>query len=1039
MPVTPLSTPLKTEYKPLGLEAFAQPLSQMAAQFDAVSAELEDTDYTLSRLSQDDPKAKELLGKYEDEAAKISEDLLKNQNYRQAHNRIKKLNKKFAKDIEVQAYKSNYTLNTDLIKQADKLYNEKKITHNEYQNWLYYQQNSYKGAMFDPSTGQYTKPNTSLPAMSQEEAIEDRVKELAGMAATQEREWIEFVGGTDPATADRLKKTLKSKDANQIKSEIRNYLLNSDRFKNYVVDKAKYEFYRNNDMSKKQNAAAGKNPYEYSENLIQDFQDRNQAQLEVLQKALPSATGDQKISIENSINAIQDNLNNFNEQYQSIQNPEELEQLASQVYKEQALGYFDRIAGAGADIVDFNKTGLSYTENTESAARRKKANDEYKEIGNVATTVTQLGPADADKYKISSGTPGIGTQEENLALGIGNNLTNDMIEAKENLYSQSPKLPDTETVFTPETKGFIESGGLTNGKMLANSGLTADNILEIETATEAYALIGQGKQAQSTIKKNRDSYASLQNQLSTTQDPAERNRIQSQMSALAEETAEAQLAVDSQLKVLDNLIKSGDFSGFSRTSTFVEGMGPYPENLKSNAEIEIQKYKENKSQYKNPIELMDAILTMSKDEINIGAPLTAEQETLKNTSSSDIQKLNTELQTLKEEASRRRYTWDDPNKPTTFATQQERDRRDYVVNRIGEIENNLETIQDLNDVPFNIETKGTTGRRNISTIRNIVERYERLFKIESPTVVTPTALVINDRANKLTDDTFKEEVEIIKANSVGSNKFYSVENYNALTGEHNKKEDQGYNLDFYEENPKLVGYSEGNPVYQYTLKPDFANNKYSSVGIAKKIASGGFVIETPSDRARAINDYDKASFYANNPVDLYIVASGVNLNPKEKAAQKYADIYTYGDEDAKKNMLDNYASIGLIASPNRKAYHENAEYLQDKLKNNQNSQNIYEPPAVWKDNEDGTETGYGINYVTQNGKLYARVIPVIKEGMDLTYDMNNIITQEMSYKNSLPLAMFKLNLQFGAGSEADIPEVSSGMRTTPFVPAFLQP
>ena len=45
----------------------------------------------------------------------------------------------------------------------------------------------------------------------------------------------------------------------------------------------------------------------------------------------------------------------------------------------------------------------------------------------------------------------------------------------------------------------------------------------------------------------------------------------------------------------------------------------------------------------------------------------------------------------------------------------------------------------------------------------------------------------------------------------------------------------------------------------------------------------------------------------------------------------------------------------------------------------------------------------------------------------------------MSDKNSLPLAMFKLNLQVGAGSEADIPEVSSGMRTTPFVPAFLQP
>ena len=28
--ITPYSTPLKTEYKPLGLEAIAQPLSQMS-------------------------------------------------------------------------------------------------------------------------------------------------------------------------------------------------------------------------------------------------------------------------------------------------------------------------------------------------------------------------------------------------------------------------------------------------------------------------------------------------------------------------------------------------------------------------------------------------------------------------------------------------------------------------------------------------------------------------------------------------------------------------------------------------------------------------------------------------------------------------------------------------------------------------------------------------------------------------------------------------------------------------------------------------
>ena len=61
MAVNPLSTPLKTEYKPLGLEAFAQPLSDMQAKFDTVKQEIEAADFALSRLSQDDPRAKELL------------------------------------------------------------------------------------------------------------------------------------------------------------------------------------------------------------------------------------------------------------------------------------------------------------------------------------------------------------------------------------------------------------------------------------------------------------------------------------------------------------------------------------------------------------------------------------------------------------------------------------------------------------------------------------------------------------------------------------------------------------------------------------------------------------------------------------------------------------------------------------------------------------------------------------------------------------------------------------------------------------------
>ena len=63
MPITPLSTPLKTEYKPLGLEAFAEPLSQMQAKFDLTKNEIDKTKYAINSFgSADKERANKLLG-----------------------------------------------------------------------------------------------------------------------------------------------------------------------------------------------------------------------------------------------------------------------------------------------------------------------------------------------------------------------------------------------------------------------------------------------------------------------------------------------------------------------------------------------------------------------------------------------------------------------------------------------------------------------------------------------------------------------------------------------------------------------------------------------------------------------------------------------------------------------------------------------------------------------------------------------------------------------------------------------------------------
>ena len=61
MPITPYTTPLKTEYKPLGIDKFFEPLSQMQSKYDVAKTQIDDTRFKLARMSQDDSSAAPIL------------------------------------------------------------------------------------------------------------------------------------------------------------------------------------------------------------------------------------------------------------------------------------------------------------------------------------------------------------------------------------------------------------------------------------------------------------------------------------------------------------------------------------------------------------------------------------------------------------------------------------------------------------------------------------------------------------------------------------------------------------------------------------------------------------------------------------------------------------------------------------------------------------------------------------------------------------------------------------------------------------------
>lgn len=106
--LTPISTPYTSDYKPLGLESFAAPLSKMQEKFDVAKSEIDKTKYALSRMSQDDERAKKLLLDLDSKTNELSQNLSRSGNYREATQQLKNLNEWFNSNKELSGMRSNY-------------------------------------------------------------------------------------------------------------------------------------------------------------------------------------------------------------------------------------------------------------------------------------------------------------------------------------------------------------------------------------------------------------------------------------------------------------------------------------------------------------------------------------------------------------------------------------------------------------------------------------------------------------------------------------------------------------------------------------------------------------------------------------------------------------------------------------------------------------------------------------------------------------------------------------------------------------------
>jgi len=254
MPISPYSTPIQYEYKPLNLSAFAAPLSEMQQKFDIATDLVDTTDFAIENLpyGTDPERAKELMKIVKGKRDELAKNLSETKNYKQAITKLKELNNLWQKDPELNALQYN----AKLWAQRDKEERERidkpgGITRDQYIQWRNSEINQYKkgeGAKFSATAadkeGTYNVITGSTGRLADlDKEFRDLQIEIAKMNPEKSISYFTQNGvSMSPEEKVSFQTTIDSKNAGEIARETEKYLRQIPKFKDWGTEVAKYNF-----------------------------------------------------------------------------------------------------------------------------------------------------------------------------------------------------------------------------------------------------------------------------------------------------------------------------------------------------------------------------------------------------------------------------------------------------------------------------------------------------------------------------------------------------------------------------------------------------------------------------------------------------------------------------------------------------------------------------------------------------------------------------------------------------------------------------
>lgn len=931
MAITPLSTPLKTEYKPLGFEAFAQPLSKMSENYEKALADVMNTDYEINRLSKDDPRAKALLTELDQKTSDMAANLMQTKNYSQASQKLLQFNKAFNKSPELSAIKGNYETLKKAKEEMRKKVAENKATEQDYKLWDFMVNNEFQGTNFDKATGEYKAINAAVLGDNEETNLRKEAREVAAMEKEDAKEYLKGNLQLNAFQTQQFLEKIKGIDKDKVANDITPWLLASDKYRNWSDQDATLKWYY-------QAHQGGEESERFKLGVIDNVSQQLVRQKEHIDDKLktPNLPAEQVKAYQEAKAKVEEEGKQLANRVQLAQQNGTTDDLSKELFIDNARNRFNVIGDVIGSVVSYKEQSLSSKEITDPVAQAAytEAKTKIKDMPEIVNAVSALTQEGIDTPLMSG----------NSTSTLDELYANDKGFGGFNAYEQMDKTtPDS----VPELKKFNV------GREQTYTGEEAEASVKSlytkrETAKNLYVINDRNFQFTNKQKDLGDQAALLLQQK-------------------AGKSLEEQKEIDDKI---------------GKLYTQREGLAILNAN-------------ENQTLYR----ITDALVNSSSTP-----------------------------QTIKD-------LWVESGKDATVFTSK------LKTNVYKDVETSYNKLLTLD---FNQKDP----KNEITDFANMLTTTYK-HTLEAKAIPQTAGVILNPSASKY----IGPKVEEIKNSFIERESFDGTKavTYNPATGKTSKPlENIKYATEYYNlEEPTWVGTSEtGEPILEYNLKREFQSTSGMNSAIATAIKGGKSMTTQTNMVDEATTKREIAAFKKANPDKIVLQLEGTSYNLGESAKKNYLEygkasmILINTDEGARafKQNLDNYALPHILSNANRnERYRETANSLGDALKNGEKL-TITQPPAVYKDNPDGTREGFTITYFIEDGAIQAGITPV-------TMSKTGTITQHTSRQqrttinntNNILQEIVKNDLIFGTGDERDVvySETINGSR--PYVPAFENP